>query len=62
MGRRFDPWMFSLAVGGITEHLEVNIIPLGVCLTSRFYKTIHTFFFPKMEVENEGDGAHFGDR
>ncbi|KAL5477873.1 hypothetical protein EMCRGX_G024726 [Ephydatia muelleri] len=45
-------------VGGIpvTEHLELNIIPLGVCLTARFYKTIHTFFFPKMEVEEEGDG------
>ena len=50
--------MAPLSVGGIpvTEHLELNIIPLGVCLTARFYKTIHTFFFPKMEVEEEGDG------
>ncbi len=33
----------------VKEHLEVNVVPLNVCLTSRFYQTMQDFFFPKAE-------------
>ena len=38
-------------VAGISvkEHLEVNVVPLTVRLTSRFYQTMQDFFFPKAE-------------
>lgn len=31
------------------EHLEVNIVPLTVSLTFRFFQTMQDFFFPKAE-------------
>ncbi|CAI8057604.1 Protein KIAA0100 [Geodia barretti] len=41
-------------VAGITvrEHLEVNVVPLQVSLTAKFFQTMQDFFFPK----TEGDG------
>lgn len=33
----------------VTEHLEVNVVPLTVSLTSRFFHTMQYFFFPKAE-------------
>ena len=43
-----------LPVAGIpvTEHLEVNVVPLAVTLTSKFYQTMQDFFFPKVEGES----------
>ena len=38
-----------VAVGGIAikEHLEVNVLPLSLQLTKRFYNTAMHFFFPE---------------
>ena len=43
--------MYTPTVAGISvkEHLEVNIVPLAVCLTAKFYQTMQDFFFPKAE-------------
>ena len=43
------------------EHLEVNIVPLTVSLTSRFFQTMQDFFFPKAEEATdmaEPDHSH----
>lgn len=38
-------------VAGISvkEHLEVNVVPLSVSLTAKFYQTVQDFFFPKAD-------------
>ena len=42
--------MFSAVAGiSVKEHLEVNVVPLNVSLTFRFYQTMQDFFFPKAE-------------
>ena len=50
---------FSLSVAGIAviEHLEFNVVPLAVSLTSKFYQTMQDFFFPKAEGEGQGEGT-----
>ena len=42
---------YTCTVAGISvkEHLEVNVVPLAVCLTAKFYQTMQDFFFPKAE-------------
>ncbi len=35
----------------VTEHLELNIIPLSVKLTERFYNTLQEFFLPKDDID-----------
>ncbi len=45
----------------VKEHLEVNVVPLTVCLTARFFQTMHNFFFPKAEEVadvSEPDHSH----
>ena len=39
------------------EHLEFNVVPLAVSLTSKFYQTMQDFFFPKAEGEGQGEGT-----
>ena len=34
----------------VTEHLELNVVPLAVSITVRFYQTMQDFF-PKAELE-----------
>ena len=48
-----------IIVAGISvkEHLEVNVVPLAVCLTAKFYQTMQDFFFPKAEEGASGDSA-----
>ena len=45
--------MYVHAVAGIpvTEHLEVNVVPLGISITARFFQTLQDFFFPKSEAD-----------
>jgi len=40
----------------VIEHLEFNVVPLAVSLTSKFYQTMQDFFFPKAEGEGQGQG------
>ena len=49
--------VYLLLVAGIsvTEHLEVNVVPLAVRLTERFYQTMQDFFLPRQE----GDSRDF---
>uniref|UniRef100_A0A1X7V154 FMP27/BLTP2/Hobbit GFWDK motif-containing RBG unit domain-containing protein n=1 Tax=Amphimedon queenslandica TaxID=400682 RepID=A0A1X7V154_AMPQE len=35
----------------VTEHLEINVVPLAVRLTEKLYQTIQAFFLPKAETE-----------
>ena len=44
-------YIHAYTVAGISvkEHLEVNVVPLAVCLTAKFYQTMQDFFFPKAE-------------
>jgi hypothetical protein len=43
----------------VKEHLEVNVVPLTVSLTSRFFQTMQDFFFPKVEETAEmGEPDH----
>ena len=47
---------FSLpSVAGIpvTEHLELNVIPLAVCLTEKFYNTMQEFFLPRTDLDGK---------
>ena len=46
-------------VAGISvkEHLEVNVVPLAVCLTAKFYQTMQDFFFPKAEEGASADST-----
>ena len=42
----------SLVAGiSVTEHLELNIVPLAVRLTEKFYQTMQDFFLPRQEGE-----------
>jgi len=45
------------AVGGISvkEHFEINVIPLAVKISERFYNAIEKFFFPKKTPEDPAD-------
>ncbi|XP_046688047.1 LOW QUALITY PROTEIN: protein KIAA0100-like [Homalodisca vitripennis] len=46
-------------VGGISvkEHFEINVVPLTIGLTKKFYNTMLRFWFPERDPENiEGDG------
>ncbi|XP_022666195.1 protein KIAA0100-like isoform X2 [Varroa jacobsoni] len=45
-------------VGGISvkEHLEVNIVPISICLTSTLTRRLLTFFFSRKEAEKAVDG------
>jgi hypothetical protein len=46
-------------VGGISvkEHFEVNVAPLTIQLTARFYRTTMSYFFrDKQETEEEDTG------
>lgn len=61
----FSPFSsLSLSVAGIsvTEHLEINVVPLAVRLTEKLYQTIQSFFLPKAETEakdtSEPDHSH----
>lgn len=40
-------------VGGISvkEHFEINVIPLTVKISERFYNAIEKFFFPKKSAD-----------
>lgn len=51
--------LLPLSVAGIAviEHLEFNVVPLAVSLTSKFYQTMQDFFFPKAEGEGQGEGT-----
>ena len=46
------------AVGGISikEHLEVNVLPVTIQVTKRFYTAAMAFFYPGQNVENDDDG------
>ena len=50
-------------VGGISvkEHLEVNIVPISICLTSALSRKLLTFFFSRKEAGklNKSDDAAF---
>jgi len=49
-------YLFTL-VGGISvkEHFEINVIPLAVKISERFYNAIEKFFFPKKTAEDPAD-------
>lgn len=40
----------------VKEHLEVNVVPLTVSLTSRFFQTMQEFFLHKVEEPDVGVG------
>ena len=42
-----------IVVAGIpvTEHLEINVVPLAVKLTEKFYQTLQEFFLPRAEAD-----------
>ena len=50
----FQYYMNS-TVGGIAvkEHFEVNVAPLQIQLTFKFYKTLMSFFFPGKNIDTE---------
>ena len=35
----------------------MNVVPLAVCLTAKFYQTMQDFFFPKADEGTSGDSA-----
>ena len=47
--------LFVVAGISVKEHIEVNVVPLAVCLTAKFYQTMQDFFFPKAEEGASGD-------
>ena len=49
--------MYTVAGISVKEHLEVNVVPLAVCLTAKFYQTMQDFFFPKAEEGASGDSG-----
>ena len=52
--------MCQLIVAGIsvTEHLEINVVPLAVTLTEKFYNMLQEFFLPKSEEREESEIDH----
>ena len=48
---------FYILVGGISvkEHFEINVIPLTVKISERFYNAIEKFFFPKKMADENVD-------
>lgn len=46
---------FASPVGGISvkRHFEVNVAPLTIQLTTRFYTTVMSFFFPGKPVDSD---------
>ena len=51
------PCIFFTIVGGISvkEHFEINVIPLAVKISEKFYNAIEKFFFPKKTPEDPTD-------
>ena len=49
-----------ILVGGISikEHFEVNVVPLNIQLTHRFYKAVMSYFFPEKDVTPTDDFVH----
>ena len=45
--------LLYIVVGGISvkEHFEINVIPLTVKISERFYNAIEKFFFPKKSAD-----------
>jgi len=39
----------------VKEHFEINVIPLAVKISERFYNAIEKFFFPKKTQEEMAD-------
>ena len=42
---------FVVAGIPVTEHLEINVVPLAVKLTEKFYQTLQEFFLPRAEAD-----------
>lgn len=51
-------WIYFVSVGGISikEHFEVNVVPLTIQMTARFYSTVMAFFFPGKHMESDDSG------
>ena len=49
--------IFCAVVGGISvkEHFEINVIPLTVKISERFYNAVEKFFFPKKSGDENVD-------
>ncbi len=45
--------MLSVAGIPIQEHFEVNVVPLTIQLTHRFYSAAMAFFFPGKNIDSE---------
>lgn len=52
-----EEFCFYVIVGGISvkEHFEINVIPLTVKISERFYNAIEKFFFPKKSTDESVD-------
>jgi len=48
---------FKAPVGGISikQHLEVNVVPLVIQMTARFYTALNQFFFPDKDHDDDDD-------
>ena len=55
LGYLCNKWSLYILVGGISikEHFEVNVVPLNIQLTHRFYKAVMSYFFPDKETIRE---------
>ena len=51
-------------VGGISvkEHFEINVVPLAVRVTSRFYQALHDYFFDKDAPDSPPGEPSTGER
>ena len=54
---------FVLSVGGIPvyDHFEVNVVPITIQLTYRFYKTVMGFFFPGRNIDVDDNQSKISD-